>query len=97
MDNLFKFTRPGSGKKEIRIDNIKKVTETDGKIAGPAVRQVPIPPSPLGKTRTFLSRASYHTFKNLFHVLNSFWERPPKVERAKMTKMTLVHGVEHKR
>ena len=80
----------------MKIDNIKKVTDTDGKIAGPAVRQVPTPPSPLVKTIIFLSRASYHTFKNVSHILNLFRERPAKMERAKMTKIALVQGVEHK-
>ena len=38
VNNLLQFTRPGSGKKEMRIDNIKKVTDMDGKIARPPVR-----------------------------------------------------------
>ena len=46
VDNLFIFTRPGSRSKEIKINNIKKVTATDGNIARPAAWQVLIPLPP---------------------------------------------------
>ena len=34
VDNLLIFIRPGSGRKEMRIDNIKRVTDVDREIVG---------------------------------------------------------------
>ena len=81
------------GRKWESITSRKSRTRAARSQGPPSVKSQP--PFPLGKTRIFLSRDSSHTFKNVSHLLNLFREKPPKMERAKTTRIVFVQGVGH--